>query len=115
MSDEFWRSVLDPSAPLPSGWPVGALGAFLLFCVPLGGGIPAGGLWARAGGVSPPGMAVLYFLSDVVLALTFEPVLRVLAWIGRWIPLVRRLGARVARFATRTGGAGTGVRGPLGL
>jgi len=38
MSDEFWRALLDPSAPLPHGWPVGAMGAFLLFCVPIGGG-----------------------------------------------------------------------------
>ncbi len=37
MSDEFWRALLDPSAPLPTGWPAGALGTFLLFCVPIGG------------------------------------------------------------------------------
>src|SRR5262249_8686034 len=63
MPDGFWRAVLDPNAPLPAGWPVGALGAFLLFCVPIGGGIPAGVLMARTAGVSPPVMAVLYFLS----------------------------------------------------
>jgi hypothetical protein len=49
----------------------GALGAFLLFCVPIGGGMSAGVDGAR--GASPPVMAVLYFLSDVVLAFTFSP------------------------------------------
>ena len=101
MSDEFWRSVLDPTAPLPHGWPVGALGAFLLFCVPIGGGIPAGVLMARNAGVSPPVMAVLYFLSDVVLAFTFEPILRALAWVGRWVPVLGRLGGAIRRIATR--------------
>src|SRR5262249_43214470 len=115
MSDEFWRSVFDPSAPLPHGWPVGALGAFLLFCVPIGGGIPAGVLMARNAGVSPPGMAVLYFLSDIVLPSTFAPILLALAWIGRWVPFLGRRGAAVRRLATRAGGAQTGVRGPLGL
>jgi hypothetical protein len=115
MSDEFWRAVLDPSAPLPHGWPVGALGAFLLFCVPIGGGIPAGVLMARAAGVPPPGTAILYFLSDVVLAFTFEPVLLLLAGIGRWVPVLGRMGAALRALATRAAGAHAGVRGPLGL
>jgi hypothetical protein len=115
MSDEFWRAALDPSAPLPHGWPVGALGAFLLFCVPIGGGIPAGVLMARAAGVPPPGTAVLYLLSDVVLAFTFEPVLLLLARLGRWVPVLGRMGAAVQALATRTAGAHAGARGPLGL
>jgi len=115
MSDEFWRAVFDPSAPLPHGWPVGALGAFLLFCVPIGGGIPAGVLMARNAGVSPPVMAVLYFFSDLVLAVTFEPILVALAWLGRWIPPLARMGAAIRALATRAGGSQTGARGPLGL
>src|SRR4030095_2570418 len=95
--------------------PVGALGAFLLSCVPIGGGIPAGVLMARNAGVSPPVMACLCFLSDVILAFTFEPILRALAWVGRWVPFVGRLGGAVRRIATRAGGAESGVRGPLGL
>jgi hypothetical protein len=115
MSDEFWRAVIDPSAPLPHGWPVGALGAFLLFCVPIGGGIPAGVLMARNAGVSPPVMAMLYFFSDLVLAVTFEPILVALAWLGRWIRPLARMGAAIRALATRAGGAQTGARGPLGL
>jgi hypothetical protein len=115
MSDEFWRALIDPSAPLPHGWPVGTLGAFLLFCVPIGGGIPAGVLMARNAGVSPPAMAVLYFFSDVVLAFTFEPILRVFAWLGRWIPPLARVGTWIRSLARRAGGQQTGSRGPLGL
>jgi hypothetical protein len=65
------------------------MGAFLLFCVPIGGGIPAGVLMARNAGVSPPAMATLYFLSDIVLAFTFEPILLVATWLGRWCPRSR--------------------------
>jgi hypothetical protein len=115
VSDEFWRAVIDPNAPLPHGWPVGTLGAFLLFCVPIGGGIPAGVLMARGAGASPPVMMGLYFLSDLVLALTFEPVLRALSWVGRWVPPLGRMGRVVRNLAIRSGGAGTGARGPLGL
>src|SRR5262249_42004104 len=103
------------SAPLPHGWPVGALGAFLLFCVPIGGGIPAGVLMARNAGVSPPVMAVLYFFSDLVLAVTFEPILVALAGLDRWIRPLARMGTAIRALATRAGGAQTGARGPLGL
>jgi len=115
MSDEFWRAALDPSAPLPHGWPVGALGAFLLFCVPIGGGIPAGVLMARGAGVSAPAMAGLYFLSDIVLAFTFEPILRLVAWLGRWVPPLAWMGAWIRGLARRAGGEQRGARGPLGL
>jgi hypothetical protein len=115
MSDEFWRALLDPSAPLPHGWPVGALGAFLLFCVPIGGGIPAGVLMARNAGVSPPAMATLYFLSDIVLAFTFEPILLVVTWLGRWVSPLARVADWIRSLARRASGAPTGARGPLGL
>lgn len=115
MSDDFWRAVLDPSAPLPHAWPVGALGVFLLFCVPIGGGIPAGVLMTRNAGVPPPAIAVLYFFSDIVLAFTFEPILRIVTWLGRWLPPLARVGSWIRSLAHRAGGAQTGARGPLGL
>src|SRR5436853_362069 len=40
MPDEFLHALWDPTAPLPAGWPNGILGAFLLFLMPIGGGIP---------------------------------------------------------------------------
>jgi len=48
----------------------------MLFLLPVGSGIPAGVLLARANGLSWPVTAGLYFVSDVALAVAFEPVLR---------------------------------------
>lgn len=115
MSDEFWHALMDPSAPLPHGWPVGALGAFLLFLVPIGGGIPAGVLLGHDAGVSPPVLAFLYFCSDIVLAFVFEPFIWVLTLIGRWIPILGRLGRAIASLSQRAGLQGDGAKGPLGL
>ena len=78
MPDDFVRALIDPTAPLPHGWPAGVLGIFLLFCVPVGGGIPLGVLMARDAGLPPALTLSLYFVSDLVLALTTEP-----SWHGR--------------------------------
>ncbi len=67
---------------------------FLLFTIPIGGGIPAGVLLAHDRGIAWPWMMVLYFFSDLALALVFEPVLLALS----------RLASRVAWMA-RVGGA----------
>ena len=65
----------------------------MLFLLPVGGGIPAGVLLARAKGLAWPMTAGLYFVSDVILALAFEPVLRLLAaWAGK-VPLLARFRA----------------------
>ena len=58
--DDLLRLLWDPTAPLPTSWPAGGLGAFLLFLVPVGGGIPLGVLMARDGGVTPLITALLY-------------------------------------------------------
>jgi len=62
-----------PNAPvssISSAWEV-----FLLFCIPIGGGIPAGVVLAKKRGVGWLIMIALYFISDVVLALVFEPLM----------------------------------------
>lgn len=87
-----------------------------LFIIPVGGGIPAGVLLARDSGLSWAVAALLYLVSDILLALAFEPVLRILAAIGTRIPFLARLGAAMkmatARSATRFAGTGAG---PLAL
>ena len=105
------HALLDPNIQRPPG----AWGAFLLFLIPVGGGIPAGVLLARDGGVSPPMMAVLYFFSDVVLAFAFEPFIRLLLALGRWVPLLARLGRRLGGAFQRAGAGANPARGPLGL
>ena len=88
------------------------LPVLMLFLLPVGGGIPAGVLLAHAKGMGWPVTAGLYFVSDVILALAFEPVLRLLvAWGGK-VPALARIGAAmkagmarsVARFSGTTAG-----------
>jgi len=73
------------------------LSVFMLFLLPVGGGIPAGVLLARANGLSWPVTAGLYFVSDVVLAVAFEPVLRLLAALGRKVRFLARCGAIMSK------------------
>lgn len=70
-----------------------------LFLLPVGGGIPAGVLLASAKGLAWPITALLYLVSDVVLALAFEPVLRLLTLLCGKIPLFARFG-KVLKSAT---------------
>ena len=113
--DELLRAMMDPTAPLPTGWPDGPLGAFLLFMFPVGGGIPTGVLRARDVGVPAPLIMLMYLASDVIAALINEPVLRFARFLGRQIPILGRLGQWFTRLTMRTGLQGDGPRGPLGL
>ncbi len=55
----------------------------VLFLIPIGGGIPAGVLLAKSRGIEWPFITLLYFISDLILACLFEPVLKVFVLIGR--------------------------------
>jgi hypothetical protein len=84
----------------------------MLFLLPVGGGIPAGVLLARAKGLTWPMTAGLYFLSDVMLALAFEPILRLFVAWGAKVPALARfsaaLKATMARSVAHLGGTSTG-------
>jgi hypothetical protein len=88
----------------------------LLFLIPIGGGIPAGVLLAQAKGLAWTTTAALYLLSDLILAVAFEPVLRVLLWLASKSAFLTRVGAAMREATARTLApyAGT-VTGPLGL
>ncbi|ACH40968.1 MULTISPECIES: hypothetical protein [Citrifermentans] len=92
------------------------LPVFKLFLLPVGGGIPAGVLLARTQGLAWPVTAGLYLVSDVVLALMFEPVLRLFAAVIGNIPFLARfsaaLKAATARSVAHVSGTSTG---PLAL
>ncbi|WP_298431594.1 hypothetical protein [Geobacter sp.] len=94
----------------------GMLPVFKLFLLPVGGGIPAGVLLARANGLAWPITAGLYLVSDVVLAFAFEPILRLVEALGRHIPFLARLGAAMKSATARSAAhfSGTGA-GPLAL
>jgi hypothetical protein len=92
------------------------LSVLKLFLLPVGGGIPAGVLLARDQGLAWPVTTGLYLVSDLVLALAFEPILRFLAALGRRIPLLARLSAALKGATARSVAhiSGTGA-GPLAL
>ncbi len=88
------------------------LSVLKLFVIPAGGGIPAGVMLAHAKGLAWPVTTILYLLSDIALALAFEPVLRVLALICGKIPFLARFHAALktatARSVSHFGGVGAG-------
>jgi hypothetical protein len=87
----------------------------MLFLIPIGGGIPAGVLLARARGLDWPIMCLLYFISDVILACLFEPAMKGLIALGRYVPGMARFNA-VMKEAVRKSTAHYGNRaGPLAL
>ncbi len=59
------------SASVASYWEV-----FLLFAIPIGGGIPAGVLLAKSSGIDWVTMTAIYFVSDLMLAILFEPMMK---------------------------------------
>ncbi len=84
----------------------------MLFLLPVGGGIPAGVLLARAHGLGWPVTALLYFVSDVILAIVFEPILRLLVALATRVASLRRFGAAMKMAMDQSialyGGAGAG-------
>ena len=113
--NQFTRAVFDPTAPLPTLWPAGALGVFLVFVTQIGAGIPLGVLLARKADLPLIVTVGLYLASDVVLALTMEPMLLLLRWLAQRVELLARIGNRLARFSGAAGLQSGGARGPLGL
>lgn len=92
------------------------LPVLMLFLIPVGGGIPAGVLLASRTGLAWPVTAGLYFVSDLILAVAFEPVLRLLAAIARRIDLLARVGAAMKASMERTAAHYGGVSaGPFTL
>lgn len=87
-----------------------------LFIIPVGGGIPAGVLLAQAKGLAWPVTTGLYLVSDLLLALAFEPILRLLAALCVKVPFLARFSAALKATTARSVShiSGTGA-GPFGL
>ncbi|MBJ6725190.1 hypothetical protein JFN93_10760 [Geomonas sp. Red875] len=92
------------------------LSVFKLFLLPVGGGIPAGVLLAHQKGLAWPVTTALYLVSDLILALVFEPILRLLAAVARKVPFLARLAAASKALSERSTRhfSGTGA-GPVAL
>ena len=88
------------------------LAVLMIFLIPIGGGIPAGVLLARDRGLAWPVAMGLYFISDVILAFCFEPVLGLVVAMGRRIPRLARASEAVrlamAKTTAHYGAAGAG-------
>lgn len=73
-------------------------------------------LLARSKGLAWPLTAGLYLVSDVILALAFEPVLRLFVAWGRKVPLLARLSAALKAAMERSAAHFTGTgAGPFTL
>ena len=77
---------------LASSWEV-----FLLFTIPIGGGIPGGVLLGRHRGLGLLMLFILYFLSDVALALIFEPLMLLMIHLGKRFQGVARFMAAMKK------------------
>ncbi len=92
-------------------WISSAWEVLLLFLIPIGGGIPAGVLLARVRALPWLVTVVLYFISDVILALLFEPLLLLLiaagkrsAFLARFTQALKNSVQKTAsRYGTRLG------------
>jgi hypothetical protein len=91
------------------------LGAFLVFASQFGAGIPVGVVMARDSGLSPLQTAGLYLASDILLALVFEPLLRLLRWESRQIEWMARLGKQLVHVSGARGLRGGRVRSSVSL
>jgi len=73
-----------------------------LFLIPIGGGIPAGVLLARSRNLDWPVMMVLYFISDVILACLFEPVMLLVIAAGKRSAFISRISAAFKQAMKKT-------------
>jgi hypothetical protein len=115
MPSDFLAPLIDPTAPLPAIWPTGAWGAFLLFLIPIGGGIPLGVIMGRDAGLSPLVMAAMYFVSDIFMAVTHEPFFWLLGWLANIFPTLGKVREFFRKASAASGLSDDGAQGPLGL
>ena len=90
-------------------------GVLSLFLIPFGPGIPGGVLLAKSRGIGWPVMELLYFISDVILAFIFEPLMLLAVRRGRNVPALKRVGEAIRRSIERTAANYGSAGGPLTL
>jgi hypothetical protein len=94
---------------------LGAWDVFVLFVIPIGGGIPAGVLLAKSKNIAWPIMEILYFISDVALACAFDPIMHFMIRTGKRIPAVAKMKDALKQSVQKTT-SGYGTRlGPFSL
>ena len=91
-----------PVIHLPSHFFSNAWEVFLLFAIPIGGGIPAGVLLAKTRGLGWLAMTILYFISDVALACVFEPLMLLFIRAGKKYHLLGKVNASMKKAMDQT-------------
>lgn len=115
MPFDYLIPLIDPTAPPPASWPGGAWGAFLLFLIWGGAGIPMGVIMGRDAGLSPTMMTGMYFVSDIVMAVTHEPLFWLLGWLASIVPSIAGIRDLFRKASQAAGLQDKGAHGPLGL
>ena len=87
----------------------------MLFIIPVGGGIPGGVILARNRGLSWPVMMILYFISDVMLACVFEPVMRLIIKMCQGYPFFIRMSETFKKITQKSMAHYGHSSGPLAL
>jgi len=75
---------------------------FLLFTIPVGGGIPAGVVLAKARGVGWLTMTLLYLVSDILLAFLFEPMMLLYVYASKHFEFLKKFSAAIKKSMHRT-------------
>lgn len=86
-----------------------------LFFLPIGGGIPGGVMLAKNYGLGWPVMMILYFISDLILAVVFEPIMHWLFRVGKNIPAIAQTGQIMKELTLKTIESYGQHLGPLAL
>lgn len=103
-------SFLPTTETLSQYWKV-----LLLFFFPIGGGIPGGVMLAKSFKIAWPIMMVLYFISDLILAIVFEPIMHWLFRVGKNIPAIAQTGQIMKELTLKTIESYGQHLGPLAL
>lgn len=88
---------------------------FMLFLIPIGGGIPAGVVLANARGIEWPVMLILYFFSDLVLACVFEPLMYIFIRLARHSTKLNQFASAYKESLRRSGFKYGLTSGPFAL
>lgn len=74
----------------------------LVYLIPFGGGIPAGVLLAKNKGIEWQMMMFLYFISDVMLAIVFEPLMILFIRLGKKYHKLARISEEMKLMIQKT-------------
>lgn len=75
---------------------------FLLFAIPVGGGIPAGVLLAQNLSIGWFVMGFIYLISDIVLAILFEPIMHLFVFASKRFKFLAKFGEALKKSTSQT-------------